>query len=776
MFLKNKKPTMTKKQLFIASLLAMASLGTQAQSGDTPRVTTNKRYARGATMAFARATFVGTNITERGLCYSTSPNPTIDDSCSTSYYSYDDNGVIYTIDSLQPATKYYMRPYAKNKSGLVGYGEVIKFYTIPKGKLTYSVRSGGDADAVTRITAAVKEAVDLWNNLTSIQGVNFNVGHNSGTPTADCSYGGYIRVGSNTSYQRTGTLLHEMLHGVGVGTHSIWYNSELRKNTSSGYWLGDRVTEVVRFLENNDTEQLNGDKTHMWPYGINGAFEDSQAKGLYYGCSLICEALGEDGLPPSGGFATPAYSFEQEDTIKYYLKNEDADHGLSSSYLVNNADGSLAWKAVSDVTANDSAAWYISFVPSASLYVLRNAATGRYLTYGSNGFTTKETDKPLVSERMHIMRGRVDVFEGKDYRGYYIIKNNSTLTPPTMTAANNGNVTSASYNLSNSATIQRWLILTAEETKDVETANSSKYKTEIESLLAKAKELLNHPHEEETQGADSIFAAEISRIDSTASAAEDDATLEALVSDITTDTYNFLSAVSPSDMNNPYDLTYNIVNPELDDDEGWSEEATVNYSCAEFFGTGFNFYQTLSNMPKGYYLLKVQAFQRAGTVEDSYANHTAGKETIGTSFYINGVSKKVASIWDQTLTEKLGTGSESEQGGNYVPNDMESAAAYFGNGMYDNVLRTRVRTTGDMTVGIKNTTQSGSEWTAFDNFRLLYFGKNMPDTDGIVSVTSGASKDSKVIYDLQGRRINVTNMGDLKSGIYIINNKKVVVR
>ena len=94
-------------------------------------------------------------------------------------------------------------------------------------------------------------------------------------------------------------------------------------------------------------------------------------------------ALGEDGLPPTGGFATPAYVFEQEDDVKYYLKSESDDFGANTAYLTINANGQLAWKDMSgtDATANDSVAWYITFNPRTSYYQFKNVATGRFLTY-----------------------------------------------------------------------------------------------------------------------------------------------------------------------------------------------------------------------------------------------------------------------------------------------------------------------------------------------------------------------------------------------------------
>ena len=99
-----------------------------------PSVTGDTRFARGATMAFGRIKSIsangGSTITKRGFCIAENPNPTIDDSVSTKTIS--SNGTIYYFVNLKPSTKYYMRAYATNQSGVTGYGDVIKFYTLPK--------------------------------------------------------------------------------------------------------------------------------------------------------------------------------------------------------------------------------------------------------------------------------------------------------------------------------------------------------------------------------------------------------------------------------------------------------------------------------------------------------------------------------------------------------------------------------------------------------------------------------------------------------------------
>lgn len=281
-------------------------------TGDTPAVVTDTRYARGSTMAFGRSTITGvpeTELVEHGFCWSTEPEPTILDNRTTEYI--ENNGHIYVLRNLTPSTIYYIRAYALTKGYAVGYGDAIKVITIPKGTITWSYNNGGDAESNARINAAVGSAVEYWNNLTSIQGLHLSVNFGSGTPTADCSYGGWMRVGPNASYQRTGTIMHEMGHAIGVGQHAIWWDGNMRANGDRGDWLGDRANEVLRFWDNNPSAVMTGDNTHMWPYGINGAHEDTGSEALYIANGLITQGLGEDGLPPTGGFSTPAYVFEQ---------------------------------------------------------------------------------------------------------------------------------------------------------------------------------------------------------------------------------------------------------------------------------------------------------------------------------------------------------------------------------------------------------------------------------------------------------------------------------
>ena len=98
----------------------------QSPTGAVPTLTTDKRYARGATMAFGRFTYKlnGAKLKQAGFCYSTSHRPTIVDGKSTRTLS--NNGLIYVMENLTPATVYYARPYVLTEGYQVAYGDELK--------------------------------------------------------------------------------------------------------------------------------------------------------------------------------------------------------------------------------------------------------------------------------------------------------------------------------------------------------------------------------------------------------------------------------------------------------------------------------------------------------------------------------------------------------------------------------------------------------------------------------------------------------------------------
>lgn len=762
-------------------------------------VTTHSYVARGATSAFGRSTVTGINasdLKERGFCWSSETSePTVADAHTTK--TLVQGGTLYHIEGLTPATVYHMRAYALLKDSTAYYGNTVKVITIPKGTITWSYNNGGPADANNRINIAVKEAVEYLNEYTSITGFHTSVNYGADTPTADCSYGGWMRVGPNASYQRTGTILHELLHGIGVGTHGVWNsNSPLRANGSSGTWLGDRVTEFLQFWDNSVGSTLTGDGTHMWPYGINGAHEDTGSELLYMGCAMIAQALGEDGLPPTGGFGTPAYVLEQEDTIKYYIKSESPEGGLNDAYLRQNKIKRLAWEKMTaeEAALNDSAAWYITFNPKTRYYQLRNVATGHYMTYygtGVSGFRLTDQGFASVNESFHLMRSRVDTDFGgtpmKGMRGYWIIHPESKQNPTCLSVSVSGLTTTATFDLGNDAIKQRWLIVTAEELNGIEEASKQAACNQLDDAVSQLKKLMQVPHVEDVPGTDDAmnsYVATIEGLDLNQKGINELMTLAAETQD---SCFSFLSKVSPTDANSPFDLTYLIADAGMDSGEGWSTSPAINHSCGEFYQKTFDMYQTLSGMPAGTYELRAQAFQRPGSSADSYNAYVAGTDNVAAYLYAGGQSTKVKHIASEARTIKIGTGTESAVGSpvRYIPNDMLATSRYFLRKLYENSVMVELKSKGNLKVGLRNSSAASNYWTIFDNFRLYYYGGLSPEE--VASIELPAVQPQTLeplfatpadVYNIIGVcvRKQATSLEGLPRGFYLIKGRKVVVR
>ncbi len=754
-------------------------------TGKIPTVTTDSRYARGATMAFGRLNYSGigsSEVSEQGFCWSEQPEPTIADHRTTRYLN--NNGRIYWLDGLQPATCYYMRAYVITKGRQVGYGDVIRFYTIPKGQITFSIRASSDQSADNRIREAAATAIDFWNNLTEMKGFAPNIGYNPGTPTAECSYGGWMSVGSNQSYQRPGTIMHEMLHGCGVipWADTEWSRFNLRSATSnasgsttgSGYWLGDRVTEVLRFWDNNATSRLNGDYQHMWPYGINGASEDNGSDVLYIGNSLVCQALGEDGLQHTNRlFSEPYHALDHQEGVKYYIKNEDSERGLYTSLLMPTETGTLVWRTMTaeEAAKNDSCAWLVTFTPSNQYYQLKNAATGQYMTSLASTIKMASRTIPTTNEDFQLMRGRVDVGSAGT-RGYWIIHPTSNWSPTCLQANANGVTVGATFNIANAATTQRWLILTEDEMTALSTNMMAEMRKLVNDKLSQVKALADVPHTEDVNGVDATFSDRLATIESALQLAASTTDIQALLDQLDMAAFDFLANATPSDMEHPFDLTYLLQNPDMDSTDGWSDTPTINYSCAEYYEKTFDFNQVVKNLPAGTYQMRVNAFQRPGRAEECANNSTTAFVYAGTK------SARVAHAISDAQQTKQG-GSESQVGSKYIPNNMQAASIYFSKGLYENRITTALDNDGgQLKIGIRSGSMGSYYWCIFDHFRLCYFGSVTPDAvDGIHDVTiTNVPAGRGDIYLIDGRKAHVENTRDLPAGIYIIGGKKVVIK
>ncbi len=417
---------------------------------------------QGATEIFARGSFTG-SAKEKGFCYSENPEPTISDGRSSQTYS--NNGDIYVMAGMKPATVYYVRAYIITSGYKLAYGDVVKTVTRPLGNVGYDYDNAGDDATNARIKAACEEAVWMWNNITGLRDFHLSAhyvpGAGAGDGTADCSYGGYMRISQNAGYQRTGTVLHEGSHGQGVINYTEWVNPIYRTNGDRGDWLGPRVDRVMQFLDNNATAKLHGDNIHLWPYGINGAGEDTGSPILYRANALIVGALAEDAIKtPNMSFMKPAYSFTQDDEQRYYIKSESKGRGLATSYLRQSGISTVALSPMTadEAFANDSCAWFVEFNPTTCYYTFKNVATGKYLSIGHSG--TLSSNKNNATYQLLGSRNQTSIDD------YTFASSSYWLVAPGDYKAVNATTTGAAatnFSHTDDATTQRWLILTREE-------------------------------------------------------------------------------------------------------------------------------------------------------------------------------------------------------------------------------------------------------------------------------------------------------------------------
>ena len=234
----------------------------------------------------------GAAVEEVGFCYAESTDPTVDDQIVQAE-NVTNNCFVVDITDLVLDRHYYIRSYVKTAKG-VFYGGQQAFQTYPKGKITvnYHNQESIPADVLSRLKEMAEHGVRLLEEHTTIV-KTITIEYNPGVPTADASISGWMRWGSNVNYQRTGTFLHEFSHTIGTGQSSMWTNTLIQ----NGIYTGKSANLALQKATNDTSAQLRGDVQHWWPYGINGAHEDTGRESDYIITTLILEGFKRDGIP-----------------------------------------------------------------------------------------------------------------------------------------------------------------------------------------------------------------------------------------------------------------------------------------------------------------------------------------------------------------------------------------------------------------------------------------------------------------------------------------------
>lgn len=152
---------------YISKLLALFAIGMMATacSNDVCEVnypltvTTPAVTSVSGNSAIVTLTATGSHITHRGVCYSTSPNPTVDDDkvLATS------KDMVLTIGGLSKSTTYYVRGFAKTNTD-VKYSEEVSFLTSATESVEDDPQTEGPS-ALKRVS--VHDPSIVWDQATS---------------------------------------------------------------------------------------------------------------------------------------------------------------------------------------------------------------------------------------------------------------------------------------------------------------------------------------------------------------------------------------------------------------------------------------------------------------------------------------------------------------------------------------------------------------------------------------------------------------------------------
>lgn len=211
------------------------------------------------------------------------------------------------------------------------------------------------------------------------------------------------------------------------------------------------------------------------------------------------------------------------------------------------------------------------------------------------------------------------------------------------------------------------------------------------------------------------------------------------------------------------DMTGRLVNADFSKGgDGWTVSSSftqANGYVAEYWNTGFDFYQTVDDLPAGDYEVTVQSFYRNGTANSAMAAHSAGTETLNAIFYANSEETPVMSLYDDAI------GQYSSSPYTYPDNVTDANVAFNTYGLYKNTLKVTLKEKGSMKIGIRNSNPVYADWCIFDNFTLKYLGTS----DGITAVEDAPLKE-KAVYNMNGQRVSGKS---LRQGIYICGGKKL---
>ncbi|KAF2727076.1 hypothetical protein EJ04DRAFT_479616, partial [Polyplosphaeria fusca] len=123
------------------------------------------------------------------------------------------------------------------------------------------------SDAYTKIDAAMRQAATRYASCTNCN-KNIKVYYAPGVPTAEASYNGDLRFGSDRQYMTQRTAMHEISHTLGVGQTAAF-----DRKCAAGDWK--TALPLLRSWD-GQSAKISCGGSHFWPYGLNYETEWSE--------------------------------------------------------------------------------------------------------------------------------------------------------------------------------------------------------------------------------------------------------------------------------------------------------------------------------------------------------------------------------------------------------------------------------------------------------------------------------------------------------------------
>ncbi len=275
----------------------------------------------------------GDGFTERGVCYNTSENPTIDNNLKTYTEDTPEATFYVTLSGLDYATKYYARAYATGEAGTV-YGDQVTFTTLPVVPFLTT------AD-ITDITgnSAVGGGEVTGNGGAEVKGYGIVYGTSANPTTAD---------NVTTDGEGTGAFISTLSELNGNTTYYV--RAYATNSAGTGYGPQVTFTTLVDLPKVTTTAVTEITKVSAVSGGdvTDDGGADITARGLVW--SLNADPTTDDNII-DGGMGTGAFVSELTGLEKYTTYNVRA--------FATNSAGTAYGENIEFTTLADILTWYL---------------------------------------------------------------------------------------------------------------------------------------------------------------------------------------------------------------------------------------------------------------------------------------------------------------------------------------------------------------------------------------------------------------------------------